>query len=484
MAISIPKAKPWYSPPRLAKTFQDARRLPLVPIFIIIFILVLPAIFANFWSNWRGFDPEVGTLQDRLVPPAWIKAKVETLRGGVNFDGIEVYKNGELVPGAIVTQQGTPVDTADNNEQVVGIIEYRSDGDVIKIGRALVYPGGVETEDPKAMSKLQTGLVIVKNPVSFDNGGLYVRGEEVPNGVAFMGANNGGEVTFTPLGATIQGRQAKDALEVRDAGGNIVDPVVGVATIQDIRINGTEDEILAETNNVRQLTPDGSSKYWLGTDKLGRDLVTRMIHGARISLSVSLIAILFAGIVGTTLGLLAGYVGGWVDGLIMRLVDIKLAIPAILLALVFVAVVGPSFQTVVTVIALVYWALYARQARGETLSVKNQDFIQRARVAGASHVRIIFMHIFPNVLNTLVIVATLQLGTAILFEASLSFLGAGIPRPTPAWGVMVADGRELIVANWWVSFFPGICILVAVLSLNLLGDWTRDKLDPKTRQVT
>ncbi len=232
------------------------------------------------------------------------------------------------------------------------------------------------------------------------------------------------------------------------------------------------------------MTPDGSGKYWLGTDKLGRDLVTRMIHGARISLSVSLIAILFAGIVGTTLGLLAGYVGGWVDGLIMRLVDIKLAIPSILLALVFVAVVGPSFQTVVTVIALVYWALYARQARGETLSVKNQDFIQRARVAGASHFRIIFMHIFPNVLNTLVIVATLQLGTAILFEASLSFLGAGIPRPTPAWGVMVADGRELIVANWWVSFFPGVAILVAVLSLNLLGDWTRDKLDPKTRQVT
>ena len=482
MAISIPKAKPWYSPPRLAKTLQDARRLPLVPIFIIIFVLVLPAVFANVWSNAFNFDPEVGTLQDRLVPPAWIKAKVQSLQGGVNFDNVEVYKNGELVQGAVLSQQGMPFDA--NNEPIVGIIEYRSAGETIKIGRALVYPGGVETPDPKAMSKLAGGLVVVKNPVSFDGGGLYVRGEEIPNGVAFMGTDNGGEVTFTPLGATIQGRQARDALEVRDAAGNIVEPTVGIATMKDIRVDGSEDAILAETNNVRQLTPDGSTKYWLGTDKLGRDLVTRMIHGARISLSVSLIAILFAGIVGTTLGLLAGYVGGWVDGLIMRLVDIKLAIPSILLALVFVAVVGPSFQTVVTVIALVYWALYARQARGETLSVKNQDFIQRARVAGASHARIIFMHIFPNVLNTLVIVATLQLGTAILFEASLSFLGAGIPRPTPAWGVMVADGRELIVANWWVSFFPGLAILVAVLSLNLLGDWTRDKLDPKTRQVT
>ena len=482
MAISIPKAKPWYSPPRLAKTLQDARRLPLVPIFIIIFVLVLPAVFANVWSNAWGYDPEVGTLQDRLVPPAWIKAKVQALRGGVDMNAVEVYKNGELIPGATINRSGMPFDA--NNEPVVGIIEFRSSGDVIKIGRSLVYPGGVETADPKEMSKLASGLVVVKNPVTFDSGGLFVAGEEVPNGVAFMGTDNGGEVTFTPLGATIQGRQAKDAIEVRDAGGNIVEPQVGIATMQDIRIDGTEDAILAQPNQVRQLTPDGSSKYWLGTDKLGRDLVTRMIHGARISLSVSLIAILFAGIVGTTLGLLAGYVGGWVDAIIMRLVDIKLAIPSILLALVFVAVVGPSFQTVVTVIALVYWALYARQARGETLSVKNQDFIQRARVAGASHIRIIFMHIFPNVLNTLVIVATLQLGTAILFEASLSFLGAGIPRPTPAWGVMVADGRELIVANWWVSFFPGLAILVAVLSLNLLGDWTRDKLDPKTRQVT
>ena len=482
MAISIPKAKPWYSPPRLAKTLRDARRLPLVPIFIIIFVLVLPAVFANVWSNAWGYDPEVGTLQDRLVPPAWIKAKIQALRGGVDLNTIEVYKNGELIQGATISQAGKPFDA--NNEPVVGIIEYRSGGEVIKIGRSLVYPGGVETADPKDMSKLASGLVVIKNPVTFDGGGLFIAREELQSGVAFMGTDNGGEVTFTPLGATIQGRQAKDAVEVRDAGGNVVEPQVGIAIMEDIRIDGTEDAILAQPNQVRQLTPDGSSKYWLGTDKLGRDLVTRMIHGARISLSVSLIAILFAGIVGTTLGLLAGYVGGWVDAIIMRLVDIKLAIPSILLALVFVAVVGPSFQTVVTVIALVYWALYARQARGETLSVKNQDFIQRARVAGASHIRIIFMHIFPNVLNTLVIVATLQLGTAILFEASLSFLGAGIPRPTPAWGVMVADGRELIVANWWVSFFPGLAILVAVLSLNLLGDWTRDKLDPKTRQVT
>lgn len=478
MAITIPKANPWYSWPRVKKSLQDAKRLPLVPIFIIVFVLVLPALFANVWSNALGFNPEVGELEDRLVPPAWIKAKVSTLTGGVDLNSVEVIKGGETIEGAVITRTGAPVA---NGQPVVGIIEYKSGEQTIHIGRALIYPGGVESS---ISSKLAQGLVVAKNPVGFDSGGVYLNGQEVPNGVAFMGTDNGGEVVFTPLGATMQGRQVADVIEVRDAAGNLIEPEIGLATMSNIRIDGTEDEILAQPNHVRELTPDGSSRYWLGTDKLGRDLVTRMIHGARISLSVSLIAILFAGIIGTSLGLIAGYMGGWVDAIIMRAVDIKLAIPAILLALVFVAVVGPSFQTVVTVIALVYWALYARQARGETLSVKNQDFIQRARVAGASHLRIIFRHILPNVLNTLVIVATLQLGTAILFEASLSFLGAGIPRPTPAWGVMVADGRELIVANWWVSFFPGVAILVAVLSLNLLGDWTRDKLDPKTRQVT
>ena len=492
MANSMPKAKPWYSPSRLAKTIGEAWWLRLIPIFIVIFVLILPAVFANVWSNAYGLDPEVGTLQDRLVPPAWIKGKVQAIIGGVDLNSVEVYKNGDLVEGAAITRQGTAIT---NGEPVLGIIEYRSGGDVIKVGRSLLYPGAVEEG---VTSKLPTGLVVVKNPVSFDNGGLYVAGEEVQSGVALMGADNGGEVAFTPLGATIQGRQAKDALEVRDAGGNIVEPVVGIATMQDIRVDGTKDEILAQSNNVRQLTPDGSTKYWLGTDKNGRDLLTRMIYGARISLSVSLIAILFAGIVGTTLGLLAGYVGGWVDALIMRLVDIKLVILSILLALVlvpvvgsslqlldhFVAVAGPSFQKVVTVIALLFWALYARQVRDKTLSVKSRDFIQRARAAGASHVRIIFMHILPNVLKTLVIVAILQLATAFFVEAFISYIGAGIPRPTPAWSVMMSDGRVLILSNWWISFFPGLAILVAGLSLFFLGEWTRNRLDPKGRRVT
>ena len=241
MANSMPRAKPWYSPSRLAKTIGEAWWLRLIPIFIVIFVLILPAVFANVWSNAYGLDPEVGTLQDRMVPPAWIKAKVQSLKGGVELNTIEVFKNEELVEGAVVTHQGTPF--ADG-EPIVGIVEYRSGGDVIKIGHSLVYPGAVEEG---VTSKLPTGLVVVKNPVSFDNGGLYVAGEEVQSGVALMGADNGGEVAFAPLGATIQGRQAKDALEVRDAGGNIVEPMVGIATMQDVRVDGTKDEILAQS---------------------------------------------------------------------------------------------------------------------------------------------------------------------------------------------------------------------------------------------
>jgi peptide/nickel transport system permease protein len=227
----------------------------------------------------------------------------------------------------------------------------------------------------------------------------------------------------------------------------------------------------------------GSLAYPLGTDKLGRDILSRMIHGARVSLVVSLVAILVGGAIGTALGLVSGYFGRWADSLIMRLVDISLSLPTILLALVLVAAVGPSFGTVITVLVVLLWARYARLVRAETLAIKERDFIARARVAGASHVRIMLRYIFPNVVNSLVVLATLQVGYVILLESALSFLGAGLPRPTPAWGLMIADGRELIVTAWWVSMFPGLAIMLTVLSLNLLGDWLRDHLDPKLRHV-
>jgi peptide/nickel transport system permease protein len=229
--------------------------------------------------------------------------------------------------------------------------------------------------------------------------------------------------------------------------------------------------------------PGGDWTYLLGTDPLGRDILSRLIHGARVSLSVSLVAILIGGIVGTALGLVAGYFGGWTDTVIMRGVDVAFSMPTILLALVLAAVIGPSFQTVILIVALLLWARYARQVRGEVLSVRERDFVAQARIAGCSHLRIIASHVLPNVTNTLIVLATLQVGYVILLEGTLSFLSVGIPPPSPAWGLMVATGRGLIVSAWWVSFFPGMAIVLTVLTLNLLGDWLRDRLDPRLRQV-
>ena len=227
----------------------------------------------------------------------------------------------------------------------------------------------------------------------------------------------------------------------------------------------------------------GSNKYLLGTDRLGRDVLSRIIHGSRVSVKVSLIGIALGGFIGVSLGLIAGYFGRKFDLIIMRLVDITLSIPSILFVLVLAAAIGPGLSTVLIVISYILWAYYARQIRGEVLSIREQDYIARARVTGASDFRIITRHILPNVINTIIVLATLQIGFVILLEASLSFLGVGIQRPSPAWGLMVADGREVTVTYWWVSLFPGLAIMLTVLALNLLGDWLRGTLDPKLRQI-
>lgn len=227
----------------------------------------------------------------------------------------------------------------------------------------------------------------------------------------------------------------------------------------------------------------GDGEHPLGTDRFGRDVLSRIIHGSRISLIVSLVAIGVAGTVGTLLGLVSGYRGGVTDAVLMRLTDVGLSLPTILIAVVLVAVSEPSFRNVVLVIALLLWPRFARQIRGETLAIKEQDFVALAVVAGRSSAWIIRRHIFPNVVPTLLVLATLQVGYVILLEGTLSFLGVGVPPPSPAWGLMIADGRGFLATAWWISLFPGLAMLLTVLAVNLMGDWLRDHLDPKLRQL-
>ena len=227
----------------------------------------------------------------------------------------------------------------------------------------------------------------------------------------------------------------------------------------------------------------GTWEHPLGTDALGRDLGTRLMYGGRVSLMVAMLTLLIGGGIGTAIGLISGYFGGRIDAVLMRSADSTLAFPIILFAILLVVVIGPNTGNVILAIALVLWARYARVIRGEVLSLKERDFIARARVAGCSHLRIVVFHLFPNTVNTLLVLLTLQVGWVIIVEASLSFLGAGIPPPTPAWGSMVSSGREYIDTAWWVSALPGIAIMLTVVAFNLFGDWLRDTLDPKLRQV-
>ena len=234
----------------------------------------------------------------------------------------------------------------------------------------------------------------------------------------------------------------------------------------------------------REVPPFQNSRYLLGTDKSGKDILSRLVYGARTSVFISLVALGTGALIGSSLGVISGYYGGRIDIVIMRFVDAVLGFPTVLLALIIVAIAGGAgVGNVIVAVAATVWARFARQARGEVLSVKERDFVTLAVVAGVPALVIMWRHVFPNVVNTILIVISLLVGQTILLEASLSFLGVGVPPGDPAWGIMVSEGRDQIFDIWWLALFPGLAITIVVMAMNFFGDWLRDTLDPRLRRT-
>ena len=232
-----------------------------------------------------------------------------------------------------------------------------------------------------------------------------------------------------------------------------------------------------------RIAPGQVWSHPLGTDIMGRDMTSRLIYGARTAIFISLVALATGAFVGTFVGLVSGYKGGWVDALIMRAADAALGFPTVLVAMMVVVLLGAGIENIIMAVTLTVWARFARMIRGDVLAIKEMDFITLARIAGLSTPVIIFRHVFPNTVNTLLVITSLLVGQVILLEASLSFLGLGLPPGAPAWGIMVSEGRDELLTTWWLSLFPGLAITIVVLACNFFGDWIRDTLDPKLRRT-
>ena len=229
-------------------------------------------------------------------------------------------------------------------------------------------------------------------------------------------------------------------------------------------------------------TAKGTTAHLLGTDSFGIDVFTRLLYGARVSMSIGLFSMLIAVVIGTLIGVAAGFLGGWVDSVLMRFTDVMLALPKLLVGLVIAIVIGPSYGNLILVLGFLTWPRIARLVRGDSLAIRQTEYVRYSMAIGVLKPLVCAKHVIPNILSTLLVATTLEVGSVILTEASLSFLGAGIPSPQPSWGTMIADGQGMMATGWWISLFPGLCIGAVVISCNTLGDWLRDRYDPKTKR--
>lgn len=262
---------------------------------------------------------------------------------------------------------------------------------------------------------------------------------------------------------------------------------VGLFVILAVCFIGIAAPILAphnpiQTDLAKKLLPPLTNGYILGTDQLGRDILSRIIYGTRVSLTIGIITVFFAGLIGTLIGIVAGYFRGWIDTILMRIVDVQLSFPFVLLVLIINAVLGTGLKNIIFSLIIVGWVTYARVIRSEVLALREKEFIYSCYATGVPRWEIIVKHIVPNLFTPMIVLASLQVSTFIIAEASVSFLGFGVQPPTPAWGNMLNEGKDFIFSSWWLITFPGLAIVITTLGINLFGDWLRDELDPEINQ--
>lgn len=451
------------------------KRWPLVSI-VVLALLVLTALFAN---QLAPHSPISAEPDDTTLAPFWYSPELVTVQDLPLIAAID----GELIAAGVAPtaeQYGVDLTDVDIGDARAVRAAFKDQADVRATVMELAIITQVKHVDSEDVpeSWVDVNLNIIDAAEAYDvEISLEQLADPLYGGTVVKSAFAGqADLDVKVQDAAVPRPVLRDVETAAAQFGVVIPP-------EHIR---DEDAIVAaflDQANLRAKVRIPTSDHILGGDNIGRDLLSRMIHGARVSLIVVAVALTSGLLVGVSMGLVAGWFGGLTDEIIMRVTDVWLGMPFILVAIVVVIAIGQTFIILIGLLALLSWTPFVRNVRGEVLSLKTRDYVSLAKVAGASTFRIMIWHLLPGVINTVIVIATLRVGQLILTEAILSYLGAGIPPPTPAWGAMVNDGRSYIQDAWWISFFPGMCIFLVVMSLNFLGDWMRDRFDPRLRQL-